>query len=231
MKKDLIERVYGSLATPLINSFRGTNALLHISAIVGTYFIASSGADWWFYGVSGGSQNLLHGAYGAAVVGMFLPLLLPVILCVWGVVKPNPTARRLGLVLMQTAVLAVLVSSGYKAVTGRMPPEYRVSFFQPSAHDMSADLSNEWDFGFMERGVFDGWPSGHTTVAFAMSVALFYALPRKKKWQLFFLIYAVYIGVGVGMTIHWISDAFAGALIGIAVGRAVGKRVDKSHMQ
>ena len=223
MKKDFIERLYGSLATPLINSFRGTNILFHSIAIAGTYYIADSGLDWEFYGLSGVNEYLLHGAYGAVLAGMFLPLLLPVVLYLWGVVKPNLTAKRLGLVLMQAAVLALMVSSGYKAVTGRMPPEYRVSFLQPSAHDMPSDISNVWSFGFMERGVFDGWPSGHTTVAFAMSIAFLYALPRNKKWQLFFVVYAVYIGLGVGITIHWISDAFAGALIGIAVGRAVGK--------
>lgn len=175
------------------------------------------------------NKYLLHGAYGAAVIGMFLPLLLPVVLFLWGTVKPNITARRLGLVLMQATILALIVSSGYKAVTGRMPPEYRVSFMQPSAHDLSSDLSNVWGFGFMERGVFDGWPSGHTTVAFAMSVAFLYALPRNKKWQLFFVVYAVYIGSGVGVTIHWISDAFAGALIGTAVGRALGTQVTSKH--
>ena len=40
MKKDFIERLYGGLATPLINSFRGTNILFHIVAIAGTYYIA-----------------------------------------------------------------------------------------------------------------------------------------------------------------------------------------------
>ena len=83
----------------------------------------------------------------------------------------------------------------------------------------------------MERGVFDGWPSGHTTVAFAMSVAFLYVLPRNKKWQIFFLAYAVYIGLGVGVTIHWISDAFAGALIGTAVGRAVGIHAKNKHIK
>ena len=37
------------------------------------------------------------------------------------------------------------------------------------------------------------------------------------------LAYAVYIGIGVSMTIHWFSDFVAGTLIGTAIGTTIGK--------
>ena len=36
------------------------------------------------------------------------------------------------------------------------------------------------------------------------------------------MLYAVYIGMGVSMTIHWFSDVVAGAIIGAVIGVTVG---------
>jgi len=42
--------------------------------------------------------------------------------------------------------------------------------------------------------------------------------------------YALYIGLGVSMTIHWFSDFLAGAIIGSAIGAVVGKSFLRSQM-
>jgi hypothetical protein len=42
--------------------------------------------------------------------------------------------------------------------------------------------------------------------------------------------HALYIGVGVSMTIHWFSDFSAGAIIGTAIGAVVGKSFLRSQM-
>jgi len=36
------------------------------------------------------------------------------------------------------------------------------------------------------------------------------------------MLYALYIGVGVSMTIHWFSDFVAGAIVGAVIGITVG---------
>ena len=41
--------------------------------------------------------------------------------------------------------------------------------------------------------------------------------------------YALYIGIGVSMTIHWFSDFAAGAFIGTAIGAVVGKSFWRSQ--
>ena len=43
--------------------------------------------------------------------------------------------------------------------------------------------------------------------------------------------YALNIGLGVSMTIHWFSDFLAGAIIGTAIGTVVGKSFLRSEMQ
>jgi hypothetical protein len=36
--------------------------------------------------------------------------------------------------------------------------------------------------------------------------------------------YALYVGTGVSMTIHWFSDVAAGAIIGTLIGVVIGRR-------
>ncbi|HXB59002.1 MAG TPA: phosphatase PAP2 family protein, partial [Candidatus Acidoferrales bacterium] len=83
--------------------------------------------------------------------------------------------------------------------------------------------SHIFRFGFMRGGIFWGWPSSHTTTAFAMAFTLFTLFHRKKLLQVVVITYAFYIGVGVSMTIHWFSDFVAGAIIGMVIGITVGK--------
>jgi len=75
----------------------------------------------------------------------------------------------------------------------------------------------------MNRGIFDGWPSGHTTNAFAMATTLIELYPHNTKLKWWARTYAVLIGWGVSTNIHWLSDAVAGALIGYAIGKTVGR--------
>jgi len=90
-------------------------------------------------------------------------------------------------------------------------------------HDVLANISQNFQFGFLRNGIFWGWPSSHTTIAFAMSFALFYMFPKNKFIKYFSVIYAFYIGIGVSLSIHWFSDFIAGAIIGTLIGISVVK--------
>jgi F0F1-type ATP synthase assembly protein I len=41
--------------------------------------------------------------------------------------------------------------------------------------------------------------------------------------------YALYVGIGVSMTIHWFSDFVAGAIIGTMIGTVVGTSFSRSQ--
>jgi membrane-associated phospholipid phosphatase len=84
------------------------------------------------------------------------------------------------------------------------------------------NYSTDFKFGFFERGIFDGWPSGHATAAFALAFLLIKLFPENKLIKYVSLSYAVFIAFGVSISIHWLSDAIAGALIGITIGLAIG---------
>jgi membrane-associated phospholipid phosphatase len=83
---------------------------------------------------------------------------------------------------------------------------------------VGADMSHIFQFGFLRGGVFWGWPSSHTTIAFAMAVTILMLLPKQRWVGCVAMAYAFYVGIGVSMTIHWFSDFAAGAIIGSAIG-------------
>jgi undecaprenyl-diphosphatase len=79
-----------------------------------------------------------------------------------------------------------------------------------------------------------GFPSGHTTLAFALAAVLTTVLPRRLRWLPWVLAAAVgvarmYVGV------HWPMDVVGGAALGIAIGSAalvlVGHRTDPAPHQ
>jgi membrane-associated phospholipid phosphatase len=71
--------------------------------------------------------------------------------------------------------------------------------------------------------MFWGWPSSHTTIAFAMAATVFTLFPKQRWLGWLAMAYAFYIGLGVSMTIHWCSDFMAGAILGTVIGTVVGK--------
>lgn len=107
--------------------------------------------------------------------------------------------------------------SFYKAFTGRIPPPYFLG------HGALADTSHGFRFGFLRGGMFWGWPSSHTTIAFAMAVVLWILYPQNKLVRYAGMFYAFYVGVGVSVRIHWFSEFVAGAVIGSLIGAVVGK--------
>lgn len=56
-----------------------------------------------------------------------------------------------------------------------------------------------------------------------MAVMLIKLYPENATIRVDGLAYASLIGLGVSTNIHWLSDAFAGALIGYAIGETVGR--------
>ncbi|MEN9647874.1 MAG: hypothetical protein RLY57_678 [Candidatus Parcubacteria bacterium] len=207
---------FSSLVPSIIRSFTGRRIWLHLIAIIATYIIVVTGFDWlWFLSVRG---ELLSDILSPAIgIGALIPIVIPLSLFVTGWILDKKYYRSYslyGAALGQAALIGSIISSAYKAFTGRI---------QPDIHNLIVDGSRLWNFGFWEHGVFWGWPSSHTTVAFAMVFCLIYMTGRNKPIMISALIYGFYIGLGVSLRIHWFSEFVAGAFIGAAIGIAVGK--------
>jgi len=187
--------------------------LWHLLAIALTFILVQSGFDW-FYFCSTRSPVLWAWMIPSAPIGGLVPLALPLILILSGFINSRARISLTGWAIGQAELIGSLISSAYKTVTGRV---------HPAMHDVGSDISHDFRFGILRGGMFWGWPSSHTTIAFAMAVTVFTLFP-KQRWQGgLALAYAFYIGLGVSMTIHWFSDFVVGAILGTVIGVVVGK--------
>jgi membrane-associated phospholipid phosphatase len=207
-----VKLFFSTLPRNIISCFKGRLIIWHLTAIVLTFILVWSGFDW-FYFLSTRARLLRSCMFHAVVIGGLLPIILPLVLIAFGGLAGSARTRVAGWAVGQAELIGALLAAAYKAFTGRAHP----------LRQAGADLSHIFRFGFLRGGVFWGWPSSHTTIAFAMAVTIF-MLFRQQRWLGYAAIaYALYVGVGVSMTIHWFSDFTAGAIIGTVIGVVVGK--------
>lgn len=191
----------------------------HFLAIALTLIIVTTDFDWKYFLAT---KNIRSYAFPAAAIGGLMPILAPAILFLFGWSRKNFKIKNTAFALAQAAILATLISGIYKAFTGRAHPLARVA--DPT------DITKVFHFGILRGGVFWGWPSTHTTIAFATVIALIFLYPKNKILKYLALVYALYIGLGVSMTIHWFSDFVAGAIFGSLIGIIVGKSFRQRYL-
>ncbi len=175
-----------------------------------------SGFDWLFFEKT--RNHSLHSFFWPAVtLGFFLPIFgIPSFYAV-SVYRKSARAIITALAIAQAALFGIFASDFLKLFTGRPgPPDI-------FGNSVISDTSRVFHFGLYKGGLFFGWPSSHTAVAFAMAFTIFFLYPRSKMVRLAAILYAFYIGIGVSVTIHWFSDFAAGAIIGTVIGVVVGK--------
>ena len=208
-----MKQFFTTLLRNLVGCFKGRMIVWHVVAIVLTLILVLSGFDWSYF-LATRSRILRSWMFPAVHIGGLLPLALPLLLIAFGLIAGSVRTMLTGWAVGQAALLGSLISSTYKAFTGRTHP----------GHSVGPDISHVFHFGFLRGGVFWGWPSSHTTIAFAMAVTIFMLYPRQRWLGCLAIAYAAYVGIGVSMTIHWFSDFVAGAIIGSVIGTVVGKR-------
>lgn len=207
-----MKRFFTTLPHHLLLCVSGRRLIYHFAAILLTVVLVRSGFDWHYY-LATRNPSLRAWMWPAAMIGMFLPVWLPLLLLVIGFIAKSSRTALTGWAIGQAEFLGWFISSAYKAFTGRVHP----------ARDAGLDISHVFRFGFLRGGIFWGWPSSHTTIAFAMAATVVALYPRQSWLGLLAVLYAFYIGLGVSMTIHWYSDFVAGAILGSIIGTVVGK--------
>lgn len=198
------------------NIFWGSNLLWHLLAIALTYILVISGFDWLYFQATR-SAALQTFFWPAVLAGASIPLFGIIIFYIISAAGKNAKLINTALALGQAALFGLLTSDFYKVFTGRPGPP---DIFGNRA---IVDTSHIFHFGILQGGIFFGWPSSHTTVAFAMAITLFILYCDNKSVRYASIIYALYIGIGVSVTIHWFSDFSAGVIFGTVIGTVVGK--------
>ena len=208
-----------TLLPNFLKSFSGKFFVWHIIAIALTYILVISGFDWWYFLHT---RNFIFNvaSFPAIALGGLGAIILPFVLLWIGKKRNHAKTIITAWAVGQAALLGWLISSIYKAFTGRI---------QPNLQEIGTDISHQFHFGFLEHGIFWGWPSSHTTVAFAIALTLTMMFPENKKLKWGALAVALYIGLGVSFNIHWFSEFIAGAIIGSAIGIVVGRSFKKIY--
>ena len=214
-----MKQFLSTLPRNLLDCFRGRMIIWHIIAIILTFILVTSDFDWLYF-ASTRNPILRSWMFPAAPIGGLVPLALPLILLAIGSINRSADTTVAAWAVGQAELIGALVAAAYKAITGRVHPSQGVG----------SDISHIFQFGFLRGGVFWGWPSSHTTIAFAMAVTLFRLFPKQRWLGYVAITYALFIGIGVSMTIHWFSEFLAGAIIGTAIGAVVGKSFLRSQM-
>ena len=213
-----LSKVFYKIFNHVWLSVKYNYGLNYLVAGVLTYLIVKSGMDWMWYSFSHAHIWIFYAGFISVIAGQLLPIIIPLWLYISGRRKKNIVKQITGLALGQAAILGWAVSSFIKFFTGRLPPEFSAG---------SINNSNGFQFGFYRGGIFNGWPSSHTTVAFAMAITLIGLYPNNKAVKIGSWIFALAIALGVSVNIHWLSDVVAGALIGYAIGKAVSSGFKK----
>jgi len=212
-----LTKVLYNIDKHLLGSITYNYGLNFIVAGLGTYGIVKSGFDWKWRQNSVEEPAIPNAGMPSVVIGGVAPFIVPIAFYAGGLFYDDRDMKITGLALGQAAVLGVVISSSIKAFSGRVSPQIKNNLT-----DNKTDFSQDFNFGFLRRGIYSGWPSSHTTVAFAMGTTLMELYPDNFWIKAGSLTFATFIGLGISTNIHWFSDFFAGALIGYAIGSTVG---------
>jgi membrane-associated phospholipid phosphatase len=188
----------------------------HLTAIGLTPVLIYSGVD-----------AKVHNAFQGTDVNWFLPgvsagYLLPFIaLPMYAQGRAERSKRLVGAsyAVGQTAIITLTTVSLLKSFTGRPAPE--------TNSEVSAQRqSREFNFGFLNRGIYDGWPSGHMATITSIASSMIHYYPEH-TW----IKYVGFASMTYTMALisaehraqfHWFSDGVAGGLMGWAIGKTVG---------
>lgn len=203
-----------NLYQTLLKIFHGKNLLWHGLLILLTAILVLTGFDWTYYEATRGIWIVSFGMV-AGMLGFAVPVFVPLGMLASAWIGKDARLKMASVAMIQAGILGLGISSLYKVFTGRVGLPHVAN---------AADASRTWLFGIYRGGAFQGWPSSHTSVAFAMSVALVMLYPEKKWLKFVALGYALFIGLGASVGFHWFSDFAAGAILGTLIGVTVGKR-------
>jgi membrane-associated phospholipid phosphatase len=220
--------VFHNIGRNLLGAVTYNYGINFMGAGLGTRAFIETGIDWKWRNIAYDNTWLSNCGKPGLYTGYIVPVLIPVITYITGrSMNDEKNGEKLqitGLALTQSLILTLAIQTPLKMITGRAMPGI-VNEVDHTRNPQTDDFSNE--FNWFNNNFIAGWPSGHTANAFA-AAATIAEIYKDNLWlKAGVYSYAVLIGLGVTLNVHWMSEALAGALIGYAVGKAVGKSFSK----
>lgn len=210
---------FQNLAGNSMDSFKGYNALLHLTGAGLTWLLVNQDVDYKVHNYFHERPTVGYFFTPMFLTGSLGPLGLSGYLYFSGKSRNNDERMNAGMAVLQAAGISVAYNTVLKFLTGRPNPDYE------NNTDMKA-LSKRFKFGLGKGGIFWGWPSGHTGVTMATVSALTAYYPDKLWLKIGGYSYVAYTLIGVSAVeegaMHWFSDAVAAAFMNYAIGHTVG---------
>jgi len=203
-----------------VGSFTGWNALYHVAGAGATWGIIDIGADYRVHTYFRGKPTLQYFFLPVGVTGSLGPLAVGGYLYFKGKGETDTETLGAGCAVLQANMITFTYISLLKAATGRPNPD-------PEKYGDMREASRTFRWGFGRGGIFWGWPSGHTGATMTTISALTAYYPGNIRLKVAGYSFVAYTMVGVcaigNGSMHWASDAVAGALMGYAIGSSVGR--------
>ena len=163
--EDVDMALFSNFGSNALHSFTGTNMFYQLAAVAATPIIVNNNID---YHIERFFNE--HPAYGNAAtpvpfVGQALPFIAGGALLGYASLEHDDEVLGASFAVIQASLLELMDNVTLKAITGRPGPNWR------KVSNME-DLSEEFRFGFLRGGVYNGWPSGHTGASMAVVSAL-----------------------------------------------------------
>ncbi len=212
--------VFSNFGNNIFHSFTGVDLFYQSAAVAITPILVNNNVD---YHVERFFNQ--HPAYGniatpVPITGQALPFIAGGSLLAFSYLKQEDETLGASFAVIQASLIELLDNTALKAITGRPGPNWR------KVSNME-DLSEEFRFGFLRGGVYNGWPSGHTGATMAVVSSLTNYYPENTWLKIAGYSLVLYTAYGVTSVhqggMHWFSDAVSGALMGYAIGSTVGK--------
>lgn len=134
-------------------------------------------------------------------------LVLPGIIYAAGYIGDNSTLRSTGRTAYEAALLSGLITGAMKVIIGRARP-YN-------------DLGNMHFTPFNFKDNLNSFPSGHTTMAFALATIFSHKVDENYAYPIFYAMAASTGFARIYLDKHWLSDVLAGAFIGTVSAKAI----------
>jgi hypothetical protein len=212
--------VFGNFGNNILHSFTGRNLKYQLAAVLVTPPIVSSDLDYKVEHFFNTHPSYGRFALPVPYTGELLPFIAGGSLLAYAGIAHNDEVLGASFAVIQASIIELMDNIALKTITGRPAPNWR-------RHSNMDALSEEFRFGFLRGGIFNGWPSGHTGATMAVVSALMGYYPNSTWLKVAGYGLVAYTMYGVSSvdrgSMHWFSDAVAGALMAYAIGSTVGR--------
>ncbi|MDR0409478.1 MAG: phosphatase PAP2 family protein [Spirochaetaceae bacterium] len=215
-----ISSVFHDFGWNMLNSITYNYGMNFAAAAAETYLFIETGMDWKWRNISYNNLRLAKLGAPSLFIGYVVPAIVPIVAYTSGRSLKNEKLQITGLALAQSVLVTLAIQSPLKMISGRAMPGI-INTLDHTRRSELDDFSGEFDWFNMNP--IRGWPSGHTACAFAAAAVVAEMYPSNFFLKVAAYSYATFIGLGVTLNVHWLSEAVAGALIGYAVGKTVGR--------